>query len=225
MAAAERRLFERLAHELDGAWMVIHDCEIRAHGEVGTVEFLLIHRDFGVALLGIAEPDEEADAGLAAAAMRTMLDDLGFSRRFPGRLAVVATTLRPQDKENLRTVIERAFAASPAGGIADPTWADWLFQRLAPSAAAPAAAEPQAVPKPEAPRLRAPSRDDAWRVVEAARAKATEEAIPKVGATAEPILASEAAAARPTSWVGMGLAIIVVSIVLLGMALLSHGNG
>ena len=27
VAAAERLLFERLSHELDDAWSVIHDCE------------------------------------------------------------------------------------------------------------------------------------------------------------------------------------------------------
>ena len=221
VAAAERLLFARLERALDAGWTVIHDCEVSAHGETGTIDFVLIHRGFGVALLGLAEPDD-ADPEHAVSAMRAMLDANGFSRRFPGRLAVAALTLPPDDKRDPRAAVEAAFAALPPSAIADPTWADWLIERLKPQAGAKAASETAAAP---GLRLRPPDPDEAWRVAEAARARGIAQVGAAVEVTAEPILASAAAGARPTSWVGMALAVVVVSVVLIGMALLSHGNG
>jgi hypothetical protein len=228
VTAAERGLFERLARDLDAGWSVIHDCEVRAGGENGAIEFVLVHRMFGLALLGVAEPDEEADPDSAVAAMRAMLGEIGFFRRFPGRLAIAAATLPPRDETNLRATLERAFAALPASTIADPTWTEWLIMRL--TGRAPAAAPPDRAAGMAAARgihLRAPERDEAWRLAEEARseAKAALQGVPAMNVTADPILASEDAISRPTNWVGMALALIVVSVVLLGMALLSHGNG
>jgi hypothetical protein len=227
VTAAERRLFERLARDLDAGWSVIHDCEVRAGGETGAIEFVLVHRMFGLALLGVAEPDEEADPDSAVAAMRAMLGEIGFFRRFPGRLAIAAATLPPRDETNLRATVERTFAALPASAIADPTWTEWLIMRLTGRAPAAAASDRAAGAAMKGVRLRAPERDEAWRLAEEARtdARAARQGVPAMNVTADPILASEAATSRPTSWVGMALALIVVSVVLLGMALLSHGNG
>src|SRR5690242_17004666 len=92
VAAAERRAYERLARELDAEWSVVYDCELRAGGERGTVDFVLIHRHRGIALLGIGGEDAAAP-DRAVAAMRAMLREIGFTARFVGDLPIVAATL------------------------------------------------------------------------------------------------------------------------------------
>jgi hypothetical protein len=234
IAAAERLLFERLAAELDAGWSVVHDCALRAAGESGTVDFLLIHAGFGVALLGLAEPDGAADPEAAVAAMRTMLGEIGFTRRFHGEPPVVARTLRGDEPGKL---VDLLFAGARASAIGDPTWPEWLVHRLTESrdaivglVATPSAVDP-------GPRLRGPSREEAWRVSAAgvreaagmhAPAAARDDAGRATGAQvpSAPIGAvSQAPPQRATLWPGMGFAAVVVAAVLVGMAMLSHGNG
>jgi len=231
VAAAERLLFERLSRELDDAWSVIHDCGIRAHGEARTVAFVLLHPRFGIALLGRGEGEPAGEGAPAVAVLRAMLGELGFTRRFAGHLTIVGASLGPPGEGGLRQRLAVAFAAAPANAVEDPAWAEWLVRRLAPQGATAVAAAVAAAPvrRADAPRreavpLGAPQREDAWRVAEAPRVR------PAAGGaaarlTAEPLLASREAAARPASWIGMALAAVVVAAVLVGMALLSHGNG
>jgi hypothetical protein len=233
VAAAERRLFERLARELGDGWSVIRDCELHADGEVDTIEFVLVHRDYGLALLGLAGRDGGPDPEPAIGAMRRMLDEIGFGRRFRGDLPIVGRMLRPDTTGDL---VEILFGDAPSSTIADPTWPDWLIQRLVPAPAATAATRADQLPvAAEAlPRLRAPTPEDAWRVSEVARtttpvAQMREEPVAlATGANApdKPIAAvSQAPRTGYSILVGMGFAALVVAVVLVGMALLSHGNG
>jgi hypothetical protein len=87
VATAERQLFDRLARDLDAGWQVIHDCELRTRSEVISIAFVLLHRDYGIALLGIAEPGKVEDPDLAIAAMHSKLEEIGFTRRYRGHVA------------------------------------------------------------------------------------------------------------------------------------------
>jgi hypothetical protein len=222
----ERRLFERLESELGPDWSVIHDCEIRAAGEIGTVDFLLVHHAFGIALLGLAGTADEGEPAAAAAAMRTMLNELGFTRRFAGEMTIVARTLRGDEPGSLA---DRLFGGERHVTISDPTWPDWLIHRLVP---VPETLRGSAAQTAIGARLRAPSREEAWRVAEArmplpgalgAAPSATTQPI-DVAAPERPIAAASPPARRSLG-LGMALSVIVVGIVLVGMALLSHGNG
>ena len=95
VAMAERQLFDRLARDLDAGWQVVHDCELRTRGDVVSIAFVLLHRDYGIALLGIAEPGEVEDPDLAIAAMRAELEEIGFTRRYRGHMALIARSINP----------------------------------------------------------------------------------------------------------------------------------
>jgi hypothetical protein len=238
LVTAERVLFERLSRELGSGWTVIHDCAVHARGDAGTIEFVLVHGGFGLALLGIAEPGEEADPELAVGAMRTMLAEIGFTRRFRGDLAIVAQTLRADETDDLGDIVDGLFARRAVSTVTDPTWPEWLIGHLAPAAEAkPAVAAPR--PRPDttpAPQLRAPTREEAWRVASPASAgRATTARVvadppaiaktPTMQVAPDPRVVSQAARQRSSSLPAMGFAVIVVTLVLTGMALMSHGNG
>src|SRR5260221_1653243 len=87
---AERQLFTRLARELDAGWQIIHRSALFADGDSRSPDFVLLHRDYGVALLSVATPGETDDPAVAMAAMGARLAVVGFARRYPGHLAIVA---------------------------------------------------------------------------------------------------------------------------------------
>jgi hypothetical protein len=86
-----------------------------------------------------------------------------------------------------------------------------------------------------APRLRAPALEEAWRVSAAASrpvgggdpvAASPHVAGRSTEQPSRPIAAvSQAPSERRTLSAGMGVAAVIVTVVLVGMALLSHGNG
>ena len=218
-AALERRLSDRLERELGPDWTVLRDCELDDGGEGATADYVLIHRAFGIAAIALGRPGEGGRPERTAAAMRARLEEIGFARRFPGGIAVVEGSLAGDEPGDL---VERLFAGQQRCAIADPTWPEWLVHRLIPAPAA--GVEPAAAPV----RLRAPSREEAWRVSAAPpRGEAAAAAAPTgVAAPDRPIAAvSQSPRTKRTWWIDMGLAFVVVSVVLVGMALLSHGNG
>ncbi len=232
LATVERRVHALLARRLDDSWQIAHGATIRAGGESGRVEFVLLHRQRGVALVGLIENGDEADPEAAVAAMRAMLRDLGFERRFPGHLPVVALALTPSETDRAVDLIDRAFAESAAApaGVSDPGWVDWLAARLgdAPDAEADGTVASVAAPsQPAAPSLRAPSREDAWRIVPDAGPAAVAAGDPPVRLVIDdgPPLDLKRPAERSFLLPGMALAACVVAGVLAGMAVMSHGNG
>jgi hypothetical protein len=233
IAPAERQLFARLARELDAKWQVVHECRVGAGVESGALDFVLLHRDYGVALLSVATP-AGSDPEIAVAAMRAKLAKIGFAERYRGHLAIVARSVVPDAVSDLAAFLALRFAAVPASAIADPTWTDWLLQRLVPERVGPERiGSPRGAPIEPAPRaggrgLRAPTPEDSWR----ARAgdKPSVAASPLRGAggavqlPAERIAVSRVAETRSPLWTGMALAVVVVSVVLVGIAALSHGG-
>ena len=130
-------------------WRCVLKARILAQGEEGFVDLAALHPARGVALLALLEADEEASPEEARAALRTMLVEAEFERRFPGDLPVVALVQRRREVEQLAAAVERAFAALPRPSVAED-WVDWLAERLSPAAA------------DESPRpcLMAPARDE-----------------------------------------------------------------
>lgn len=236
IATAERQLFARLARELDAKWQVVHDCRV-AGVESGAVDFVLLHRDYGIALLGVAVPGGGDDPEIAVAAMRAKLAKIGFAERYRGHLAIVARSVVPNAVSDLAAFLALRFAAVPASAIADPTWTDWLLQRLVAERVGPprdAGAAVEAAPGRGARGLRAPTPDDSWRVragdkpsAAVPQARPAEGSVPPpaVRVAAERIAVSRDLEIRSPLWTGMALAVVVVSVVLVGIAVLSHGNG
>jgi hypothetical protein len=202
--ASERRLFTRVQRELDGNWQAVH---AKRYG------FILLHRDLGIALLTL--PGRSAPSVMVEE-MRDRLDEVGFTRKFQSDIAVVAESLDPQDRRDLLAILASGFAAVAPATPDDPTWPDWLLQRLLDETPASAA---RSAPGPTA--LRAPERAESWRTAAAPPAVAPDAAVRVVP---EQRLHAEDLDARSPLWTGMALAICVVAIVLVAMALLSHGR-
>jgi hypothetical protein len=121
---------------------------IRAGGEAGPVDLAALHPRLGVVLVAFVDAGEEASPEEAVAAFRTMLEEIGFAGRFPGRLNVAAITLGPNRRARLAEAIRAAAGDGPESPAADD-WIGWLALRLA---------EP--LPTPDLPRLVAPHRAD-----------------------------------------------------------------
>jgi hypothetical protein len=233
----ERQLFSRLASELDAGWQIIHRCAMGARGDRRTADFILLHRDYGIALLDMARPGEIDDP---VAAMYAMLEEIGFTRRYPGHLAIIARRVAPGKVSDLAAFLAMRFAAVPVSTIADPTWPDWLSQRLTPEALSPLRRDREGA-RPSAGieiGLRAPLPGDSWRAWAAEKtqgARTADRGEPHVAAVpagargvdvaVERIPMSRDAETRSPLWAGMALAVFVVAVVLVGIAVLSHGNG
>jgi len=161
---AERQLFTRLTRELDAGWQIIHRSALFADGDSRSPDFVLLHRDYGVALLSVATPGETDDPAVAMAAMGARLEVVGFARRYPGHLAIVARRVVPAAVSDLAAFLAVRFATVPVSAIADPTWLDWLMQRLAPEHRLPERQEREGAASPAAAArgLRAPTADDSW---------------------------------------------------------------
>jgi hypothetical protein len=207
--APERRLFGRLQRELDGNWQIVHDA---GRG------FVLLHRDLGIVLLSL--PGSVGSDEIIAE-MRAQLDEIGFTRNFQSDIAIIAEQLDPLDRRDLFAVLATGFAAIKAVTPADPTWPDWLMQRMI--------AEPESIPVRgavggvvEPAALRGPERAESWRATAAAPAV---EASAAMRVVPERRLRAENLDTRSPLWTGMALAVFVVAVVLVAMAVLSHGNG
>jgi len=239
VAPGERQLFSRLARELDAGWQIIHRSAIPAGGS-RILDFILLHRDFGIVLLGVATPGEIDDPARAVASMHALLEESGFARRYPGHLAIVARRVVPAAVSDLAAFLAVRFAAVPGSAIADPTWPDWLSQRLAAEDPASRRRDRDASSSPTAAAvgLRAPAPEEAWRAWaadkprNAATADRGEPRIalvaaeaPEVAIAVERIPMSRDVETPSPLWAGMALAVFVVAIVMVGIAVLSHGNG
>lgn len=233
--AVENRAVENLAAEpaigderreppppaLIPGWRCVPKARIRAQGEEGYVDLAALHPARGVALLALIEADEEASPEEARAALRAMLAEEEFERRFPGDLPVVALVQRRADAEQLAAEVERAFAALPRPSVAED-WVDWLAERLSPAAA-------NESPRP---RLMAPARDEAApeRVAEAPLlAPPPDEEPPAAEAITAPAEAPpQSEPARPRSWLDwgttFGLAVGMVLALLVALALFAHAG-
>jgi hypothetical protein len=217
-------VFDRLAGDFDDDWEIFADPTIRARGEEGRVDFVLVNPRLGVALVGLFDDGEaEASSEEAAAAMREMLREAGFEDRFVGRLPIVAFTMRPERAGELRRRIAEGFARQKPLSIPGTAWAEFVAERLDPGRALPPlTARIEGVPPRGELRLRPPSRDDAWRVSSGARAAAPP--APVALALDGGRVAQSVDGTRSYLWPALGLALCVVVGILVGMAVMQHGS-
>jgi len=202
--SAER--LEPPAPALIPGWRSLPRAILRVGGEEGFLDLVALHRDRGVALIALLDEEEEASPEEAIAAFRAMLEEAGFSQRFPGELPVLAWSERREEADNLGASVARRFAASPPASVGE-NWVDWVAERLAPT--------PLAAVEPEPPRLLAPLRDEPPPVAEAAIA-APEDGPPV------------ALSAPRRSWLdwgaSLGFAVGIALAAAIGLAMLTHSG-
>jgi hypothetical protein len=223
-ATVDAAVFDRLAGDFDDDWEIFADPTIRARGEEGRVDFVLVNPRLGVALVGLFDDGEaEASSEEAAAAMREMLREAGFEDRFVGRLPIVALTLRPDRAGELRRRVAEGFARQAPLSIPGAAWAEFVAERLDPGRAVPPlTARIEGVPPRGELHLRPPSRDDAWRVSPGARPAAAAPPAPVALAFDGGRVAPSVDGARSYLWPALGLALCVVVGILVGMAVMQH---
>ncbi|SDB35949.1 SH3 domain-containing protein [Belnapia rosea] len=113
-------------------WISLPDCLLEQRPASGgavanvLVPLVLLHPEFGVALLGV--PGAVAEA--AAAALRQRLEAARFSAIFPGYLPVVTLAMMPGEPLNLQRRLAAAFAAVPPLHLAGGDGWIALVQRL-----------------------------------------------------------------------------------------------
>jgi hypothetical protein len=124
MIAESEPVFGALCR-LDPGWRIFRDRRIAADGEQYRIQFIIMHRDYGVGLVVLAR-QEYTSPEIAVRVMRTLLQRSGFDREYRGFLPIVFVALNVDEAQAAPTRIAKAFAASPAIGIRDGTWVDWV---------------------------------------------------------------------------------------------------
>ena len=128
-AGADAAVFDALRTQLDDEWYVFYGRELTVGDEQGRLDFILLHRECGVAIIAVDVPDAAIDAAPTVAIMRRYLDELGFVALFARPPSVVMLgAMRPL--EGLRDALLDRFAAAPPSRPADPDWVEWLADRL-----------------------------------------------------------------------------------------------
>jgi hypothetical protein len=200
-------LLERLRTDLGDDWTVLEGPAVAA---LGGAAALALHERHGIAVLASGR------ASGAALELRHALGERGVLRGLGGYLPIVALALDPDRARDPQALLRRAFLEEPPIGAASG-WTRRVAELFAAAEPAPR------VVRHETPALHA-DRDDAWRVVREQRAPAA-----PVGVDVTPeehvVPAETVGRGGAPLWAGMALAICIVSGLLVGMAVLSHGNG
>jgi hypothetical protein len=122
-------VFAALRSQLDDEWYVFYGRELTVGEDEGRFDFILLHRDHGIAIAATDVATEAIDAAPTAAFMRRYLEQLGFPAIFAKPPAIVVLGLvAPFD--DLQDALLARFAASPRTKPNDPDWVEWLADRL-----------------------------------------------------------------------------------------------
>ena len=123
-----------LSRRLKADWVLLRDCRIATAREQYAVQLVMIHRDFGIALIAFRD-ETYTFPDIAMRLTREFLLQEGFRERFAGLPPIVFITAGEGEAREVPGYIARAFAAEAANTIADPEWADWSARVLARTAA------------------------------------------------------------------------------------------
>jgi len=128
--AADAAVFSALQNHLDAEWQVFYGCIIKANGEEGRIDFVVLHRQRGIAALAAVGPDIEVDCTAAERAITTMLREHGFLELFGNLPRIAAAAIPPDRCDEVLELIEAALPAVAGGGLIDPDWVEWTADRL-----------------------------------------------------------------------------------------------
>jgi hypothetical protein len=129
-------LFDSAWRSDNPGWRVVPACVLHDDGAHYRIDFALLHRDHGIALIALAA-DDYTVPDLAIRLARGMLDRLGFARLFIGYLPIVFVAIDGQDRDAAAARIVAAFGEVPGIGVANPNWAEWTARAFASVAAPP----------------------------------------------------------------------------------------
>jgi hypothetical protein len=142
----EAAAFDALRTQLDEEWYVFYGRELTVGGEQGSFDFLLLHREHGMAVLAIDVADAEIDGPFTIALIRRFLEEQGFPALFAKPPAIVVLGVVPPF-DGLRDLLLDRFAAAPHTRPSDPDWVEWLADRL--TVAGDLTSETPPLPEPE----------------------------------------------------------------------------
>jgi hypothetical protein len=126
---ADAKVFAAFRTQLDDEWYVFYGRELTVGEDEGRFDFILLHRDHGIAIVATDVATEAIDAAPTAAIMRRYLEELGFPPLFAKPPAIVVLgVVAPFD--GLLDALLARFAASPRTKPNDPDWVEWLADRL-----------------------------------------------------------------------------------------------
>lgn len=206
-------LIERLRDGLGDDWVVLDGPHVEGFGPVDAI---VLHERQGVAVVTAFRPGGDAPAE-AAAEFRHMLDSHGIRRALGGFLPIVGLAIDPERARDPAGALRSAFLAEPPIGVRTG-WTHRiaaLFEAMPPVQTQHGAAAPL--------QLHA-DREDAWRV-----SRESIGAAAPVGVAMTPeehvVPAETVREGGALLWTGMAVAIVVLGAVLVGMAMLSYGNG
>lgn len=123
-----------LSRRLRADWVLLRDCRIATSNEQYAVQLVMIHRDFGIALIAFRD-EAYTLPDLAVRLTREFLLQEGFRQRFKALPPIVFITAGEGEAREVPGYISRAFAAEEANTIADPEWANWAARALGRTAA------------------------------------------------------------------------------------------
>src|SRR5258708_22043501 len=114
--------------QLDAGWHILVDLRISGSSDVVAADYMIMHAQIGVALvdLMLARTDDLPQR------LCKLMDDEGFSARFPGVLPIVRLVLQSTDTW-LGDELEAAFAQAAPLTIANPRWVYALRELLVPT--------------------------------------------------------------------------------------------
>ena len=127
-ASGEAAVYDALRRVLGRRWRVFYDCTIRAGGEEGRIDFILLHPERGILLLAVAPAEVEIDALAAESAVATMLREQGFLDRFVRLPRIAAVAVPPDRCDDLAERIDAALPLMAAATSGRRGWADWVAQ-------------------------------------------------------------------------------------------------
>jgi len=114
--------------QLDSGWYVLVDLRISGSSGVIAADYMVMHAQIGVALIDlmVARTDDLPQR------LSKLMDDEGFSARFPGVLPIVRLVLQ-STRTWLGDELEAAFAHAAPLTLADPRWVYALRDLLVPT--------------------------------------------------------------------------------------------
>jgi hypothetical protein len=121
----QRARLEAALMALGADWVILADLRVDAPPDRIAADYLLLHADYGVALLNFGAQRIAGTVDVAVAErFRRFLRERGFDIFFPGYLPIVRLAIGAQDAAFASRLVAEAFACVPRLTITDRAWAE-----------------------------------------------------------------------------------------------------